>query len=66
MYPHVDVNSQENIDMFLTNNGLAHLIPVFSKEHIDMMVLHSLTEADMTSLGLTFGDKRKLLILLGK
>lgn len=65
MYPQLTQQS-EDISVFLTNNGMAHLIPVFSKEHIDMMVLRSLTEADMTSLGLAFGDKRKLLILLGK
>jgi len=49
------------IDAVLGAAGLAHLAGRFAEEDIDMSVLRTLGEEDLRGLGLTLGQRRKLL-----
>ena len=49
------------VDAVLGAAGLAHLAGRFAEEDIDMSVLRSLGEDDLREMGLTLGQRRKLL-----
>ncbi|MCA3575274.1 MAG: adenylate/guanylate cyclase domain-containing protein, partial [Aestuariivirga sp.] len=49
------------VEAILASLGLAHLAGRFADEDVDMSVLRSLGENDLRELGLTIGQRRKLL-----
>eukprot|EP00732_Lithocolla_globosa_P000144 Lithocolla_globosa_v1_NODE_29_length_9070_cov_27.690371.p2 type:complete len:630 gc:universal NODE_29_length_9070_cov_27.690371:3318-1429(-) len=61
---HIEKSVPSNfMDMtkFLSDLNLISLLPTFEKEDIDFEVLVEMTEADLTSVGISFGHRKKLL-----
>ncbi|MDF3415880.1 AAA family ATPase [Sulfitobacter sp. M57] len=52
------------ISEFLARIGLSHLLDLFAAEDIDMPTLRMLDKADLKELGLTLGQRKKLLAAL--
>ena len=46
--------------MFLWSSDLARVMPVFTKEKVDLSLLMRMTDADMKELGLEFGPRKRL------
>jgi class 3 adenylate cyclase/predicted ATPase len=50
-----------SVSEWLGDNGLGELADLFSAQHIDFETLPDLTEADLRELGLTVGQRRRLI-----
>jgi hypothetical protein len=50
------------LENFLDELGLANLLPIFKKEHIDLDVLKTMEDTELKEIGITsFGDRKKIL-----
>jgi class 3 adenylate cyclase len=65
MWKSVLMANQTALVDFLSENGLLELLDIFSDQDIDMTVLPLLDKDDFKELGLTIGQRKKLLSALG-
>jgi class 3 adenylate cyclase/tetratricopeptide (TPR) repeat protein len=49
------------VNKWLEDLGLARYVELFAQNHIDLDVLPDLSEADLTQLGVTLGDRKRLM-----
>ncbi|KAK2714328.1 pre-mRNA splicing regulator USH1G-like [Artemia franciscana] len=56
-----DSPSMSQLALFLAASGLIDLLPSFAKEQIDLDTAMLLTEADLTSMNIPLGPRKKLL-----